>query len=65
MEETLRKQETAKHAADLRNQIHQHEQEKLNIRRDFFSERIKVEEEIRLRRLRLEETRERKLQELR
>lgn len=52
-------------ADDLRNQIVQHEKQKVQERATFFDEGVRLDEQARLRRIRLDEIKNQKLNELR
>jgi Trichohyalin-plectin-homology domain len=52
-------------ADDVRHQIHEKEQVRINERQKYFQEGIKLDEEARRRQQKLEEVKQKKLQELR
>ncbi|XP_046553089.1 cilia- and flagella-associated protein 45-like isoform X2 [Haliotis rubra] len=64
-EEDVTHKKRLTHAEEVRRQIRQKEQEKVRDRNNFFEEGVKLDEEARIRRNRLEEVKRKKLQELR
>ncbi|VEL40841.1 unnamed protein product [Protopolystoma xenopodis] len=63
-EELRSRQRGINYASEIRRQICEKEQEKIAERNAFFDEGVRMEEEARLRHLRLEEAKRRKLNEL-
>ncbi|CAL8105057.1 unnamed protein product [Calicophoron daubneyi] len=59
------RQKNQKYAQEIRQQICQKEQQRIAERNAFFEEGVKLEEEARLRRIRLQDAKNRKLKELR
>jgi hypothetical protein len=64
-EEIEKKKISSKHSEELRQQIRAKERERISERNDFFAEAEKLDEEARQRRLKLEEVKRKKLNELR
>lgn len=64
-EENELRKKNEKYASEIRNQICEREQERIAERNAFFEEGVKLEEEARLRQLRLADAKQRKLRELR
>lgn len=54
-----------KHAEELRSQIMSKQRERVEARNNFFAEGLKIDEEARLRRQKVEQAKEKKLKELR
>ena len=65
MEEEQRNAKRQRFADDLRSQIVRHEKQKVVDRAEFFEEAVRREEEARLRRVRLDQIKNQKLEELR
>jgi hypothetical protein len=64
-EELIKINKRHRFANDLREQIIQHEKQKVQERATFFDEGIKVDEQAKLRRIRLDQIKTQKLNELR
>jgi len=64
-EEDEKKGQRRKYASDVRSQIREKEQVRVSERNAFFEEGVKLDEEARQRRLKLEEVKKKKLDELR
>ncbi|XP_046342077.1 cilia- and flagella-associated protein 45-like isoform X2 [Haliotis rufescens] len=64
-EDDVMRKKRLTHAEEVRRQIRQKEHEKVKERNNFFEEGVKLDEEARVRRNRLEEVKRKKLQELR
>jgi hypothetical protein len=64
-EEVQRIEKRRKFAGDLREQIVRHEKQKVEERAAFFDEGVRLDEQARLRRIRLDEIKTQKLNELR
>lgn len=61
----IHKSRKTEYSKDIRNQIRKNEESKIAERNAFFKEGEKLDEEKRIRRIRLEEAKNRKLEELR
>lgn len=64
-EEADKKKISSKHSEELRQQIRDKERERISERNLFFAEADKLDEEARQRRVKLEEVKRKKLNELR